>query len=74
MLRWWDELAAEGPRYTIGGNEGAPLWQLPTSIKYCLLREGMPEELARAPVPPGGMAELVAQTRAGLPPARDQMH
>ena len=73
-VRWWDELDAEGPRYSHGNDEGAALWSLPSNIWYCLAREGLPEELFDMPVPEGGMAELVAQTRAGLPPTPDQLH
>ena len=73
-VRWWDELAAEGPRYSTGSNVGEPLWDLFTKLKFCLAREGLPQELLSQPIPPGGMAALVAQTRAGLPPTRDQMH
>ena len=73
-VRWWDELVAEGPRYTQGIRDGASLWSLPTNLWYCLAREGLPQELLREPVPEGGIAELVAQTRAGLPPTPDQLH
>ena len=38
------------------------LWSLPTNIGYCLVREGLPVERLREPVPAGGIAELVAQT------------
>ena len=74
-IRWWDTLAAEGGRYTIGVSEGSDLWHgCTTNIHYCLARQGLPEELFDQPVPPGGMAELVAQTRAGLPPGPDDLH
>lgn len=73
-IRWWPELEAEGPRYTLGSRAPAHLWDIPTNIKFCLAREGLPEELFDEPVPEGGMAELVAQTRAGLPPTREQLH
>ncbi len=74
LLRWWDELDAEGPRYTNGSHQGFPLWSLPTNIQFCLSREGLADEIIDAPIPPGGMTELVAQTRAGLPPTREQLH
>jgi len=74
LVRWGDELVAEGPRYSWGSNIGDELWKLPTNIQYCLVREGLPSAVCDEPIPPGGMAALVAQTRAGLPPTRDQMH
>jgi hypothetical protein len=69
LVRRWDELVAEGARYSKGQGYGEPLWEMPTNIHYCLAREGLPQELLKEPVPPGGMAELVAKTRAGLPRA-----
>ncbi len=74
LLRWWDELDAEGPRYSTGSNYGKPLWELPTNIQYCLVREGLPDADCDKPIPAGGMAELVARTRAGLPPGPDDLH
>lgn len=74
LIRWWDELDAAGARYTKGANYGHPLWQVVSNIHYCLVREGLPEELAKQPVPPGGIAALVAQTRAGLPPKPPKPH
>ena len=73
-LNWWDELHAQGPRYTNGSNVGYSLWEATTNVKFALAREGLPKELLREPMPEGGLAELVAQTRAGLPPTRSQMH
>ena len=73
-VRWWDELDAEGPRYSRGDDEGRALWDVPTNIQFCLAREGCPMELLRQPLPPGGLAEMVAQTCGGLPPRPDQLH
>ena len=73
-LHWWPELDAEGPRYCNSLGVGTGLWPLFTNIKYCLARQGLPEDLLREPLPEGGLAELVAQTRAGLPPTRAEMH
>ncbi len=74
LVRWWDELDAEGPRYSTGSNHGEPLWPLPTNIQYCLVREGLPDAACDEAIPAGGMAELVARTRAGLPPSPGDLH
>ena len=66
LARYWDDLDPDQPRFTNGSRSGDPLWQLPTNIQFCLAREGLAGELFERPVPPGGMAELVAQTRAGV--------
>lgn len=73
-IRWWPELEAEGARYTRGSQVAECLWDIHTNIHFCLAREGLPEERFDEPIPDGGFAELVAQTRAGLPPTRDQLH
>jgi len=73
-VRWWPSIVAEGDRYSAGIDPGEPLWELPTKLHYCLLHQGLPEELDRQPVPEGGIAELVAMTRASLPPTPEQLH
>ena len=73
-LHWWDELDAEGRRYTSGSRSPRTLWELPTNIQFALARLDVPDHRIDPPLPEGGLAELVALTRAGLPPSRGQMH
>ena len=73
-LYWWDELVAEGVRYTCGLDYGHLLWDLPTNLQFALARLGAPTERLQQPLPEGGLAELVALTRAGLPPSPGEMH
>lgn len=67
MVRFWDELDAEGERYSLGGQTGQSLWSLPTMLHYCLINAGIPKERMHAPLPPGGLKELVAEIPGGLP-------
>jgi hypothetical protein len=66
LVKYWPALDAEGERYSTGGQHIDHLWQLATNIQFCLCNQGLPTERCDEPVPPGGMAELVAQTRAGM--------
>lgn len=54
----WDGLSALGRRYTDGGEAPAPLWSVPTNLKYVLANMGLNPARLRAPLPPGGLAEL----------------
>lgn len=40
--------------------EGKRLWALPTNIQHLLVQQGLPKETVRAPLPAGGIAELVS--------------
>ena len=72
-LHWWGELLAEGPRYSNGSDLGESLWKVFTNVRWALAREGLPRGRFQEPTE-GGLAELVAQTRAGLPPSRHHRH
>jgi hypothetical protein len=59
MMRQWAELDAAGPRYTIGGQNGEPLWRPPHLLKYVLAHRGVPQPRLVEPLPPGGIAALL---------------
>jgi hypothetical protein len=66
LVRYWPALDAEGARYACFGMSPRRLWELHSSIQYCLCNQGLPSARCDEPLPPGGMAALVAQTRAGM--------
>lgn len=59
---YWDELDAVGPRYSYGINVGYPLWSMNSSIKFVLARRRIPNDILSAPLPPGGIGELIDRT------------
>src|SRR5690606_29811097 len=62
-VRYWDELDAEGERYSSGPSSPKRLWDTSSMIKYCLGNAGgIPVERVREPLPPGGLRELVNQS------------
>lgn len=60
VLKFWDELCAEGNRYSTGASEGKALWDVPNSLHYVLAKRGVPQETLNSPLPPGGLPEVVA--------------
>lgn len=66
-VKLWPILEAEGARYS-NGSTPVELWSMHSSIKFALARLGMTVEKLRAPLPPGGLAEL---TRELLPDIKD---
>jgi hypothetical protein len=66
VARFWDELDGEGARYSRGDDEPRRLWELPTMLKYCIANQGLSTEQCIAPLPPGGIRELINQTNARL--------
>src|SRR5690606_11136550 len=66
LVRYWDELDAEGERYSTGASWPKRLWSLPTMLKHCLATLGLPKERCLEPLPPGGIRELINQTEARL--------
>ncbi len=56
-LRFWSELDAVGPRYTLGLNDGRRLWALPNNLHYVLGHLGV--DVAR-------LTASVAHARNGL--------
>jgi len=65
-LRFWNELAAEGPRYVMRGSPGVSqdLWTVPNGIKRAMVALSGRSDWVFDPLPPGGLAELVE--RLGL--------
>jgi len=63
-VRYWDELDAEGKRYSSGTSSPRRLWDTPNMIAYCIGNAGgISKERLCEPLPPGGLRELVNQSR-----------
>jgi len=58
-VQFWSVFDAEAPRYSYGSDHGEKLWQLPTCLQYVLARRGVSTPTLNAPLPAGGLAELV---------------
>jgi hypothetical protein len=69
VTRAWPALYGEGPRYSVGSVHGQDLWSVNSNLKYVLANMGVPPALLTAPLPAGGLSELVDMTRAwaGVP-------
>ncbi len=59
-LAAWNEIASVGPRFSDGSNDGSDLWSVANTIKFVLANMGLSNDTLRAPLPPGGLAALVA--------------
>ena len=59
--RFWNALDAVGPRYTEGSSSGGSLWSHAGNVHFALANLGVPNAELRAPLPPGGLAELAAR-------------
>jgi hypothetical protein len=66
VRQYWPLFDAEGQRYSTGLQTPEPLWALPNTIKYVLANLGIPGDVVRAPLPPGGLAELIDRTEQHL--------
>lgn len=66
VRQYWDLFDSVGPRYSTGLQTPESLWALPSAIKYALANLGIPGETLRAPLPPGGLAELIDRTERHL--------
>ena len=64
MLRHWDLLDREGPRYS----PGVPLWSVALPVRQALARLGVPQQLLNyvVPLPVGGLPALVAHADPAL--------
>ena len=58
----WKDLDSVGPRYYAGA-QGERLWSVPNNLHYVLANMGVPTEVLRAPLPPGGPAALLQYAR-----------
>ena len=68
VLRYWDELEAEGPRYASAGGAGRPLWDVAFPVHKALVRLGVPVEVVRTStsLPAAGLPALMAQVDPAL--------
>ena len=61
-LTAWDELDAVGARY-YAAVQGKHLWSVPNNLHYVLANMGVPTEILRAALPPGGPRALLRHTK-----------
>ena len=66
VRQYWDLFDSVGARYSFGLQTATPLWAFTNSIKYVLANLGIPGDTLRAPLPPGGLAELIDRTERHL--------
>jgi hypothetical protein len=66
VRQYWDLWDSVGARYSAGMQTPERLWSLPTNIKYVLVNLGIPADVVRAPLPPGGLIELIDRTERHL--------
>jgi hypothetical protein len=66
VRRYWELFDSVGARYSTGLQTPQPLWALPNTIKYVLANLSVPGDMLRAPLPPGGLAELIDRTEQHL--------
>jgi len=59
LLPRWEELRAEGLRYSVGSASGDDLWAHNSNLKYVLARLGVPDVILNSPLPPHGLPRLV---------------
>ncbi len=59
LLPRWEELRAEGPRYTVGSASGDDLWALTSNVKYVLANLGVSNAVLNSPLPPDGLSQLL---------------
>jgi hypothetical protein len=64
-LRYWDVFDAEQDRYTLGMPRGEPLWSAQSNLKYVMAQLGVPISALQAPLPSGGLQELVDAMNLG---------
>jgi hypothetical protein len=62
-LHFWDELVAEGARYTSGSTTGATLWDLHSNLKMILSNLGVPTPVLNAPLPGGDLRSILAYVK-----------
>jgi hypothetical protein len=59
VRQYWELFDSIGARYSNGSRQGSRLWSSPNAIKYVLANLGIPTDVLRSPLPPGGLFELV---------------
>lgn len=66
-VRWWPTWDGVGARYSWKGEPPRRLWDMPAfRVKMLLGALGMSPERLMLPLPPGGLAELVADEKLAL--------
>ena len=58
-ISFWDELVAEGARYTSGSTTGANLWDLHSNLKMILANLGVPTSVLNAPLPDDNLRSIL---------------
>jgi len=61
VVKFYDTFNAEGSKYSNGGQEGRLLWDCGTNIKFVMARMNVPQDVLRAPLPIGGIKELITR-------------
>lgn len=61
--RFWDQMWAEGERYTSGSTTGENIWSIPSGLHYVLANMGVSKDTLKAPLPAGGLPAVIAQAK-----------
>jgi hypothetical protein len=59
VITFWPDLDAVGARYTTGLPGGYSLWDAWGNLPFLLARSGVPEDVIRGPLGPGGVPALL---------------
>jgi hypothetical protein len=59
VRQYWSLFDSIGERYSGGLQRGTRLWSAGNSVTYVLANLGIPTEVLRSPLPPGGLDELL---------------
>jgi len=62
-LGFWDELLAEGSRYTSGSSTGGPFWEQNSSLKMVLSNLGVPTSVLNTPLPGGDLRTILGHLK-----------
>jgi len=62
-ISFWDELVAEGARYTSGSTAGATLWDLHSNLKMILSNLGVPTSVLNTPLPGGDLRSILGHLK-----------
>lgn len=62
-ISFWDELVAEGARYTSGSTTGATLWDVHSNLKMILSNLGVPTSVLNTPLPEGDLRSILGHLK-----------
>jgi hypothetical protein len=62
VLGCWDELEAEGPRYSNGSTNGQDLWSVGTNLKFVMARSGVQQAVLQSELSSSDVKSLINQT------------